>query len=251
MNAVEKMIEGVDVFVQSNTNTVFQYFLINELDDTITLTADASPDDETIDVSAGHGFSAGEMVVLWQDGYFRQITVKSVNVNELSLSVPVSLPFTVADCVVVRGSKNLAVNGTTPKTFTFKPRAGIVPIDIGSIIITMDHPAAGDPSKFGDLTALTNGMYVRKHNGSITALGNYKKNADFNSIGGDITFYDKAGGGAFGTKVDVAINTPEHYDTVIRIDSGNNDELQVRIRDDISAITSIEFSLLGSLTTGE
>jgi hypothetical protein len=254
MTELEKLNEGIDTFTQSNTNAVFQYFLIEELKSDITLTADVSVGDSVINVSAGHGFiaAAGEVMTLWEGGYFEQVSVKSVATNAITLDIPVGLPFTQAGLItIVRGSKKLNVDGSTPRTFTFKPR-GLVPVDIGGVRINMEHTGSGDLSTFGDIAGgITNGMYVYKDEGTIRSnLGNYKKNADFFPIGGNPTFPAKAAGGNPGTLVEIPINNPENFDAVIRAEL--NQEFIVSIRDAaVSTLLDFNFSLLGSFTSGE
>ena len=48
---------GFDVNIQSQTNALFQYLLINEQKTDITLTSEIKVDDTVVSVSAGHGFT--------------------------------------------------------------------------------------------------------------------------------------------------------------------------------------------------
>ena len=66
-----------DVSIQDQSSPLFQYYLMREDKDDITLTAPVSTDDDVINVSAGHGFTAasGEQLVLWENSGYEQASV--------------------------------------------------------------------------------------------------------------------------------------------------------------------------------
>lgn len=247
---------GLDVNIQSQTSALFQYYMMNEIKTDITLTSDASIGDETVNVSAGHGFvtdavSPGERIVLWENSRFCQLIVTAVSTNTLTLEEPLACDFTSANAQVVRGNISMNVNGSvTPVDFKLQLRNFTIPIDIGTVIITMQSGAtAPDDGTFGGKAALTNGVFFRKEDSVTFSLGNYKSNQDFIDNGGDVTYSDSAPSGTYATRINFDIENI--FGQVIRIDPNNNDYIFSEVRDNISGLDRFTVSFIGSYTSGE
>ena len=258
-NAYDSNNGGIDVNIQSQTSALFQYYLTNEIKTDITLTVETAIDDEVINVSAGHGFiaAAGEVLIIRYGDAFSQLRVKSVNVNAITVELPMDFIFPIVGTTIMRGNINMNVDGSvTPVDYKYTNPASsgsAIPIDVSKIIVTMQHGAlVPDDDKFGGLTALTNGMYFRKINGGISNYGNYTRNSSFRAVGGVVIYSDKAPGGTNGTNV--VFDIEGIFGQVIRLDPNESDELLSSIRDDIDAgsgMAGMTVSLVGSFTRGE
>jgi hypothetical protein len=240
----------IDTWSQDQVTPPFQYYVMSEEKDDITLTAAVSKGDEVIAVSAGHGFTGtGEFMVIQEGDIFLQAKVKSVATNNITLESPSSSAFT-TDAIVIRGLIDLNVDGSvTEKEFVFNKRGGI-PIDIQYIHVTIwNASAAGDDGKFGDLAELTNGLLVRKEDGTDQSLGNYKSNSSFRDLGAQVDYNDKAGAGTYG--VSICFRIKETYGVVLRFDPDTPDVFKVTVRDNLSTLNKLNISLMGQYTQGE
>ena len=253
------IINGIDVHIQSQTSQLFQYFLMNEQKTDITLTSAIKVDDEVINVSASHGFTAasGEYLVVRNGDSFAQLKVKSVATNAITVTMPITSNFPLS-AIVIRGNINMNIDGdAAPTTFLYSAHTNenpvVVPIDISTIILTMQHGAnVPDDGKFGGLAALTNGIYFRKVNSDVASLGNYQTNQDFKAVGGVVEYTSKAPAGTNGTNIVFDIETI--FGQVIRMNPRTNDRFTGNIRDDIASdegMALLTVSIIGSFTSGE
>ena len=250
----------IDVNIQSQTSQLFQYFLMDEQKTDITLTSAISEDDEIINVSPGHGFTAaaGEYIVVRDGDVFTQSKVISVATDAISVEMPIAndIPNT-AD--VIRGNINMNVDGSsTPVDYKYSSNCcgnqnAQIPIDLSTIIITMQHGAnVPDDGKFGGIAALTEGMYFRKMNGGRVNLGNYINNQAFKDVGASVEYTDKAPAGTNATNITFAIE--DIFGQVIRMDPRLDDFALAKVRDDQSSSAGMDkltISLVGSFTSGE
>lgn len=242
----------IDVFVNDQTNPLFQYLLIDELKDDITLTSDIVKDDEVINVSSGHGFvgsglASGEIMTIWENNRYSQVRVKSVSTDAITIEYPMAFPFTVSGAKIIRGSSNLNIDGSSLEVdFLMKIQDFTIPIDISKVILTMFHSGAGDDSKFAGITALTNGLWFRKENDIDFNLGNYINNQDFKLRGAYVDYPSKGPGGTEST--DVVFDLEEIFGQVMRMDSEKNDVFRCQVRDNLIGLTSFKVSMIGSYT---
>lgn len=251
-----------DVVVQSQTESLFQYLLLNEQKKDIILTAPILVDDEVVNVNVGHGFvgqgaAPGEHIVVRKGDAFFQLKTTTVSINAISVESPIDMPFPISGTSVMRGNSLMNVDGVASETdfeFTFNgDTTAQVPIDIGTVIITMQHGAnVPDDGKFGGLGALAKGLYIRKVNGENFGLGNYTSNQEFKNVGGVVEYTDKAPAGTNATNITIEIE--KVFGKVIRLDPKTLDSVISMVRDDIDATEGMELmtlSILGSFTSGE
>lgn len=239
-----------DVFIQSNTSNLFQAFLQTYEKEDITLTSDIDIDDMIINVSASHGITAGKFLIIYNDDYYIQSEVKSVNVNEITLYSPSYLPFLSENTTIIKRSADLNIDGTTPVTFKFGiPSVNLNPIDINAALILLNHTADGGDNLYGGITALTNGFLVRKENSVPFNLGNYRDNRTYKLFNADVKPVDKPPAGIYGTEIKFKLQGQENFDQVIRISYG--DFITGLVRDNLSTLLYKRVSLIGSYTEGE
>lgn len=243
---LQKRIETVE---QSQLEPFAQYYLMREDKTDILLTSAVSVGDSVINVSTGHGIQIGNYVSLFENSGYQQCVVLDVQTNAITLCVPIPIPFSTA-AKVVRGSINLAVNGsTTPQEFIFKIYGGLIPIDLAGAVITMLHAGVPDDGKFGDQEALTTGLYLEYRNTSHRTLGNYRINSDFRDFGGLVSYPDKSPSGQYSTVI--TFDFIDTFTKELRVDPSVNDYIVATIRNDLTGLDSLRISILGSYTSGE
>jgi len=238
----------IDVFVNDQTNPLFQNFLMNELKDDITLTSPALKNAEVVSVSTGHGFTVadGEYITIYENNRWVQSRVVSVDGDDIGLDEPLAFEIS-TDAIVIRGNNLLNVDGSTDEVeFSFMLRSFTIPIDISKIIILAIHPAEGDYTKFTGITELPNGIWFRKENGVDFNLGNYKNNQDFRLKGATVDFPDKAPAGAFATEI--VFDMVDIFGQVMRFYPEDDDTFKGTVRDALQTITSLQVALIGSYT---
>lgn len=242
----------IDVFINDQTNPLFQYFLIDEQKADILLTSAADKDDITVNVSSGHGFTAatGEMITIFENGRVMQSRVKSVSTDEITLELPLAFPLTTA-ATVIRGNNRINVDGSsTPVEFLFKLRQWVIPIDISKIILLATHTTISDYTTFMGIANpavnVPNGLWFRRENDENFNLGNYKTNKDFRLKGAVVDFPDKVPSGTYATEI--IFDMVDIFGQVMRFRGAANEFFKGTVRDDLSALTSMQISLIGSYT---
>ena len=245
----------IDVNIQSQTSQLFRYFLMIEQKTDITLTSDITMDDEVINVSGGHGFTAaaGEYMVIRSGDLFTQTKVTAVNTNAITVEMPIASDFPDTS-TVIRGNINMNIDGNAvPTDFKFSFPGAQIPIDLSTVILTMQHGAnVPDDGKFGGLTALSNGIYFRQVNGARVNLGNYINNQAFKDVGAIVEYTTKAPAGTNATNVMLEIESI--FGQVIRLNPRDNDEFIGHVRDDIASdegMAKFTVAIIGSFTSGE
>ena len=255
----ENYQKEIDVNIQSQTSSLFQYFLMDEQKTDIILTAPVVIDTNVVNVSSGHGFTAvsGEYMVVRNGDLFFQQKVISVASDAITVEMPIDDDFPVSGTTVIRGNINMNIDGaTTPTDFKchLSTASGAqVPIDLTTIILTMQHGAnVPDDGKFGGLVELTNGLYFRKVNGNRVNLGNYKNNQKFRDLGAIVEYTSKAPSGTEGTAA--TLDLENIFGQVIRLDPRTDDCFLSHVRDKIDAaegMAKMTVSIIGSFTKGE
>jgi hypothetical protein len=155
---------------------------------------------------------------------------------------------------VIRGNINMNIDGdAVPTDFKFTFPGAQIPIDLSTIILTMQHGAnVPDDGKFGGLGALTNGIYFRQVNGNRVNLGNYINNQAFKDVGASVEYTTKAPAGTNGTNIILGIESI--FGQVIRLNPRDGDEFIGHVRDDIASaegMAKMTVAIIGSFTSGE
>lgn len=245
----------IDVNIQSQTSQLFRYFLMIEQKTDITLTSAITMDDEIVNVSGGHGFTAaaGEYMVIRNGDLFSQTKVTAVNTNAITIEMPIASDFP-DTATVIRGNINMNIDGNAvPTDFKFTFSGAQIPIDLSTVILTMQHGAnVPDDGKFGGLTALSKGIYFRQVNGARVNLGNYINNQAFKDVGAIVEYTSKAPAGTNGTNVTLEIESI--FGQVIRLNPRDDDEFIGHVRDDIASdegMAKFTVAIIGSFTSGE
>lgn len=240
----------IDNSPQDQHTAPFKFTLIRYDKEDITLTAPALADANKINVSTGHGFTANDDIVLYENGLFNQSIVKAVNGNEITTANFLDKNYSLS-AKVVRGNRFMNVDGSSvPVTFKFKCYENIIPIDLYRIILNFQSGASKpDDSTFGGITALANGIVMRRIYGAYrNNFGNFCSNKSFKDYGAEVVDTDKGTSGTYGTDITIKITD---YGVAIRIGYVLNEELTLLVRDNLTALGLFTVSLIGHYTMGE
>lgn len=180
---------GVPVNVQDQTSPLFDLYFSQELAAPTTLASDVVLETNEITVASATGFVAGSHLGLFSgvsgENRYYFATVVSVSVDTLTMDTPLNFAFSIGD-PVVRLSRDMNVNGSaTSQVFTVRGggAGSIIQVDVTKIKLIMTCSGAVDLSLFGDLAALTNGLVLRRTDGTHTNYWNVKNNSQFDLLG--------------------------------------------------------------------
>lgn len=233
-------------------------FLLTQKLTTTTLSTNATIGSDVISVTDATGAAAGKYVEIWEGELFFQAEIKSVNVSDLTLFMPIGFPFSTAAAVYICNA-DMNVLGTqgAPIEFSFKPpfASGQFTQDmfLSRLIFKLTHAVAGDDEKFGGIAALTNGVYFGGR-GEISGLEvfvnqvNMKANKDLAVFAYDVVYTDRAGGlGTYGTNVRISFNGQDKHNCVLPVREDRNEYIFAKVRDDLTTLTSFRIGVTGTL----
>lgn len=214
---------------------------------TDTLAVAAAAGDTSITVADAAGFVVGGELQI-ENGVI-EVTFATITViagTLFTLDRPLDQNFEIGDTVTVVETDMSTTAGTlaSPISYKVEPTPG-EEWAIARILVTMVMLGAGDDSKFGDLTALTNGCTLRYYDGTnnqFTTFTNWKINSDIIHDGYDATYNNKAGGGNFGF---VSRWTFERIGVEPKIHGDHGDYLEFLIQDDITGLVNFQVKAQG------
>lgn len=231
---------AIPVNIQDQVTDPLDLFFVQLNGSVTTLAADAVIDDITINVTNVTGnIVPGTYLGLSGSNKFYFGEVLSVSGNLVTLDTPLDQNYTTGEAVIPT-TRDLAVDGsTTTQTFfvgTGGPNSEFV-FDITRIMIHMETSGTPDLSTFGDLTALTNGIVLRKTDGVNKNIFNVKSNGEMRNLCYDMQV-DSASNpaqGQNGVGFRYTFAGQDKHGVAVRLEPG--DELQLIIQDDLSGIT--------------
>jgi hypothetical protein len=240
---------SMPVTLQDQTSPIFIIHAA-QVTNATTLTTQAEIDDYELVVTSAVGINIGDYIGVFNNATERYYVghVIDINSNTLSLDSPVDSVLAVGD-IVGTGSTNMAVDGSgTRQIFTVRgadPGVDIT-LDIVRIIITCITATATAFDEFGDITALTRGLVIRRVDGTTHNIVNWKSN-----IGMMGTMYDwqsleakNPSQGAFGFAGRITFGGQSKMGAVIRIAAGES--LEFIVQDDLRGLVSLECVVEGS-----
>ena len=234
----------IDVLPQDPEYIGFNLYLCSQLAQT-TLASDSTLNGTTIVVTSATGITTGKAINLRQGARIFQSLVTNVNGTTITIASPLDYAYTAGTTVCV-GNWNLNQNGSvTPVTFAVQPPTD-AKFHITAISITITDDATMDDSKFGGITALTNGIIARRVDGSTANYLIITNNRGFYQAGYDYQYNDRAGGtGAYGflARKDLL----KTNGNVIALDGATNDQLQFINRDNLTGLSEFTVSVHGHI----
>jgi hypothetical protein len=226
------------VFVQDQTSDLLDVPFLKERTQAV-LAQDVTAGDTVINLEAGHGATAGEILEMAESGttIFIQARVLDVNVNAITIDQPANQDYAIANTIIVLSSDDMLVSGSlaSPQIFSILPlqnQAG----DMVRIILDIRGPGGMDFSKFGSDAALTNGcvLRVKKADGTFKNIFNWKNNGEFINRAFDFDFLVNTGNNQRAFVARRTFGGQGKNGVVIRLEGSNNEELQILIQDELT-----------------
>lgn len=243
------------VVVEELDSEIISELMGQTLASDVTLNANLTLDDEAFQVSSPSVVpAAGNFLCIAEGNRQTQVEVKTAvsaggDDYDITTSMPIDFAYTTAAIMRLQNC-DMNVNGSvTPATFSLCSLApgASVKWDITRMIVSMVHGTAGDDGLFGNLAALTNGVYFRVENGTKKNLFNAKENSDFRVQGYDLLYPSRSGGlGNYGTTTRISFNGPEKRGAVIRLDPGET--IIAKVRDDLSTLGRFRITFQGHVS---
>jgi hypothetical protein len=242
---------AVPINIQDQHSPAFDIYFAQIIAN-ITLQANATASEYTINLTPGHGVNVGDQIDLFdnvtQRGFVGQAV--AVNGNIVTVDRPLSNSLPYLTTMGGRYTINLSVDGSiTPQIFSVSPPLD-VEIDITRVMFQMITNTAPDFGKFGDIGGgLTNGVVLRIVNGRTNNLFNVKTNGELVNLMYDVTFYDASnpGQGVYGLGGRLTYAGPNKHGVTLRLAQG--EELQVIIQDDLTSLNQYRMIAAGHVVT--
>jgi hypothetical protein len=241
----------VDVKVQDLTTDWLSLYVGEQLGLTTDLIG-ADKEATTFDiVTDGTVPIVGNFLCMQEVGKVTQTEITSVvlvsgNRYTVIINVPLDYDYTTAGaCAILNVDFNL--NGSiTPIEYKVGPKAGTT-WHIYRIMMAMVLTTSGDDGKFGNLAALTNGMYFRKEaNGDSKNYFLAKDNSDLRLEGYDVAYPLRSGGGGdFGMAARI---TNQKSGVAISLDGDHTELYKIVNRDDLTGISKFRIKIQGHVT---
>jgi hypothetical protein len=256
-NNVELKLESdgaVAVNIQDQTSPPIIAKFYQNIGET-TLTSDLTLNDYIIPVASVADLSVGGGILFVDptNTRFSYAHITAINTLDVTIDTPVDFGFNIANTTVVATNHDMNILGSmaSPQIFTVRggDPEGLVNItlDITRIIIQATCVSAVSLDKFGDLTALTNGIVLRRSNGTILNMFNAKKNYDLSGVAFDFKEYtsDNPAQGIDGFSSRLTFAGQNKMGVAIRLAPG--EDLEIWIQDDLTGLTEFTITFEGHI----
>lgn len=241
---------NLKVILQDQTTDPIEFYLMQILNN-VTIAINSTLENENVTLEPGHGFVTGNYICFQEDNHLFQAEVLNVIGDTIIFDTPLDFNFG-TNAYGCRANINMAVDGSSlpHPLFIAKPITGqwTVQWDITRIVCSIKDNTAMDSGKFGGITALTEGVILRKKNGVFKNLFNVKTNGDYADSAFDVEYDDRAPSGTFGFRVRKTWAGQEKSGVAIRLDADKNEELQNVIQDNLLGLSDYRCKVQGSLT---
>jgi hypothetical protein len=243
---------AIPVNIQDQTSRALDLDFLQVLAAPTTLSANASVEDLTVDVTSTTGFVDGAVVGISTAGgdfYFGQ-QIGAVAGSTVTLDTPLDVAFP-AGSSIFPATKAMNVNGSsTTQIFQIGPvgvATGIY-IDITRIMGYIQDGNAMDDSMFGGISGgLTNGIVFRLNNDVITNYWNMKTNGQIGLLAFDANYTAKAPTGSYGFRFRNTYAGPSKHGVTLRISPG--DTLELLVQDDLTGLEVFNMMAQGHYVT--
>lgn len=249
-----RITKTVDNFIQDQTSpSVMVKF--NRVTNSTTLASDVTKGSASIVVTSSTGIIAGSYLIIYNatsNRYFLCTAVSIASAPTITIDTPIDFSFTTGSIVDV-AITNLAANGSSV-ALTYGIRGvgqtSNVPttVDITRIIMTCVTTSAVSLDKFADITSLTNGLVLQHRKLERTDnIFNVKNNREIAGIQYDYTPYTATNPvqGIDGFVARLTFAGQNKIGVVKRL--RQNEDLEFIVRDDLSAITTLEVMAEGHI----
>jgi hypothetical protein len=246
---------------RDQTTKDINLFLVQSLD-TFTIDSNRTLDDYVFDITTtGTTPVVGNLVCIKEGTSFIQaeiLNVAAVSGNTYTVTLAMELDFAYTTAALgVLGNKNLA-SGTAAATISSPIKFAVSPAGMASgvewditrmLIVSDDSSAVDSWAEFINITALTNGLFMRVENaaGRRETLGNFKTNLDFAADAYDADLF-AFGPTAGGMKCRSSFAGEAKRGVVKRLTADDSDEFVMYVRDNITAIDEFFVKVQGHFT---
>ena len=207
------------------------------------LSATAVPFSSTVTVESATWVLAGDAITFNEKNRYFQSIVKQVDGNTITLQHPVDYAYT-SNAYIYTGKWNLNLDGSSSDITALINSPAEGALVIRRLLISIEDDAAIDSSKFGGISELTNGMYVRIRDGFSKNGALVVNNAGFGEIGFALEYDEKVPAGTY------SMRASKYYYSVngtsITLDSPNTN-YGIVIRDNLTALTKITATISGHM----
>lgn len=243
------------VMLRDQNSAALSLFFIQQIGSETALTNATVIDDTTVVLDSVASCSIGDFLGIFSGvtgtlDKFYFGTILNIVSNTITLDTPIDFAFEIGDTAVCN-TRDLNVNGSvTPKIFSIQ-EGGIggigstISIDITRIMLHITDDVAMDDSRFGGITALTNGVVFRSVGGITKNYFNIKNNGELSHLNFDTRYADRAPAGFFGISSRLTYAGQSKHGVAVRLTPG--DSLQIIIQDDLTALASFRIIAQGHI----
>ena len=248
-------IDSIDVNVQDQITPPLDFFFIQQIGTPTTLAVSSTIYDRVINVTSTADMLAGRRIGIFSgisgENRFYFGDIINVSGNNITLDSPLDFAFEAGDPIVIF-TKNLNVNGSvTPQIYKVSGpgTASPVEIDITRIMFQMECSSAIDLNKFGDLTALVNGIVLRRINGVTNNIWNLKSNFDISLLAFDYKPFDASNPiqGINGISARSTFSGQSKHGVAVRLKSGES--LDIINQDNLEGLVKFNIMAQGHVVT--
>jgi len=218
---------------------------------TLTLAVDAIVGSRTVTMTAGHGLTAGDRIIMIETlDYCPSLfyaSVISVATNVITLDTLVTNAFTTS-AIVYQYDPELNLDGSTTPIVVSLENPFECAVDITRFIFHITDGTAMDDGTFGGLSALTYGVAMRKYTSAKENehLWNVKTNGEISEMCFDTRYDEKAPAGVYGFTARLTYAGQSKHGVAIRLQPG--EAIQMIIQDDLTGLTSFRCKVQGHIT---
>jgi hypothetical protein len=228
-----------EVFIQDQTTPLINLYFQQAKGAPTTITAPVAIGDNTFVVADAANYAIGDHVGVFSgvsgEGRYFFADVLNVVSTTITVDTPFDFAFQSGD-PTISSSRDLAVDGSsTPQTFSVVGSSDFE-IDITRLMFTMSMSSTPDDGLFGNLAKLTNGIVLRRTDGTTRNILNVKDNGELAGYCYDLTYTTKSGGGGTdGLRARFTFAGANKQGVTIRLGAGES--LELIVQDNLSTIT--------------
>ena len=167
----------------------------------------------------------------------------------VTIDTPIDFNYS-SGSITFAANYHMNVDGsTTPQIFQVGPIGESVDLelDITRIMGYLQDDVEMDDAKFGGITALTNGVVLRRNNKYMTNFWNAKSNGELALLTYDFEYAEKAKQGSYAARFRNTYAGPSKHGVTIRLEPG--DILEVIIQDDLTDLEDFIMMAQGHVVT--
>lgn len=225
---------------------------LSQIANTTTVLNIGTIDTNTIDVTVTTGFVDGTFIViadLVNNRYYTGEQVGAIAGNTVTLDTPLDFAYA-AGAAITNGNINMNVDGSvTRQIFGLRVSDPGLPltVDVTRLMFECTTTNAVDLSKFGDIVGgLTNGIVLRKRDGTFNNIFNAKTNSRLKGIMLDFDIQSKANPvqGQDGFSGRLTFGGQSKMGVVVRV--GPDEDIECIIQDDLTDLLTFTIIAEGS-----